>query len=118
MPTTRSKTENLVPDDPKRAAHLALADRIVHGAGPAGTDLRAGAFAGDALPAPLGTLLGKVTTTPVQVTDADVAAAKAAGVGEDELFELIVCAAVGHASRLYTAGLTALAEASADGQAG
>jgi alkylhydroperoxidase/carboxymuconolactone decarboxylase family protein YurZ len=108
-----------VPDDPKRAAHLALVDRILHGAGHATAEERADAFAGgDTLPAPLRTLIGKVTTTPVQVTDADVDAAKAAGISEDELFELIVCAAVGHASRLYTAGLTALAEVTRDGQAG
>jgi hypothetical protein len=106
-----------VPDDPKRAAHLALVDRIVNGAGHTTADQRAAAFTGDTLPPPLGTLLGNVTTTPVQVTDADIDAAKAAGISEDELFELIVCAAVGHASRLYTAGLTALADATADGPA-
>lgn len=105
-------------DDQKRAAHLALADRIVNGAGRATTARRASAFAGDDLPVPLDTLLGKVTATPVRVSDADFAAAKAAGISEDELFELVVCAAVGHSSRLYSAGLAALAEANTDGQAG
>jgi alkylhydroperoxidase family enzyme len=104
--------------DRKRAAHLALADRIVHGAGHASAEQRARAFAGDDLPPTLGTLIGKVTALPVRVTDADFAAAKAAGFSDDELFELVVCAAVGHSSRLYHAGLAALAEATTDGQAG
>jgi len=108
--------ENTLSDDRKRTAHLALADRIVNGAGRATTEQRATAFAGHDLPTPLGALLAKVTATPVQVTDADFAAAKAAGISEDELFELVVCAAVGHSARLYTAGLTGLAEATADGQ--
>jgi len=34
---------------------------------------------------------------------------------EDQLFELIICAAVGQASRQYEAGLAALAEAKKEG---
>jgi hypothetical protein len=52
------------------------------------------------------------------VTDADFAAARAAGSSEDELFELVICAAVGQSGRLYDAGLAALAEAVADDEAG
>jgi hypothetical protein len=47
----------------------------------------------------------------VQVTEADFAAAQAAGFTEDQLFELVVCAAVGQSARMYDAGLVALAEA-------
>jgi alkylhydroperoxidase/carboxymuconolactone decarboxylase family protein YurZ len=90
----------------------------MNGAGRATVEQRAAAFAGDALSPPLGTLLDKVTATPVRDTDADITAAKAAGITEDEVFELVICAAVGHSSRLYSAGLAALAEATADGQAG
>ena len=39
----------------------------------------------------------KADKTPV--TDADVEAAKAGGLTEDEIFELVVCAAYGQASR-------------------
>jgi len=60
---------------------------------------------------PLAGLIGKVATRPARVTDADFAAARAAGVGEDELFELVICAAVGQSARLYDAGLAALAGA-------
>jgi alkylhydroperoxidase family enzyme len=92
-----------------------LVDRVLHGEGRAPAELRAQAFAGEGLPAPLDMVIGKVVARPVQVGDADFAAAKAAGVTDDELFELVVCAAVGHSSRLYAAGLAALAEASGDG---
>jgi alkylhydroperoxidase/carboxymuconolactone decarboxylase family protein YurZ len=59
----------------------------------------------------LDALIGKVATRPTQVTDADFAAAMAAGCSEDEIFELVICAAVGQSARLYDTGLAALAEA-------
>jgi len=63
-------------------------------------------------------LIGKVASSPAQVTDADFAAAKASGFSEDQLFELVVSAAVGQSARLYEAGLAALAEATAGEEAG
>ena len=98
-------------DDKKRAAHRALVDRILNGAGQATTEQRARAFGNDGLAPPLDVLIGKIATSPAQVTEADFAAARAAGFTEDQLFELVVCAAVGRSSRLYEAGLAALAEA-------
>jgi len=101
-----------MPDgDKKRAAHRALVDRILNGAGQAAAAQRARAFGNDGLLPPIGALIGKVATTPAQVTEADFAAAKASGFTEDQLFELVVCAAVGRSARLYEAGLAALAEA-------
>jgi len=103
-----------VPDeDRKRAAYRALADRVLTGEGRAPAEQRASAFGNDGLSGPLHTLIGKVATRPAQVTDADFAAAKASGVTEDQLFELVICAAVGQSARLYDAGLAALAEATA-----
>jgi hypothetical protein len=101
--------------DRKQAAHRALVDRVLHGAGQAPAQLRARAFSNADLPAPLQTLIGKVVTSPAQVTDGDLAAAKAAGFSEDQLFELVIAAAVGQSARLYDAGLAALAEATAPG---
>jgi alkylhydroperoxidase family enzyme len=46
------------------------------------------------------------------VGDADVAALRAEGLGDTEIFEYTVAAAVGQASRRLTAALAALAEAS------
>jgi hypothetical protein len=109
-----------VPDeDRKQAAHRALVDRVLNGEGRASPRQRANAYRNDGLsPPPLQAVIGKVTATPVQISDADVAAAKAAGCTEDELFELMICAAVGRSTRLYEAGLAALAEATGDSEAG
>ena len=101
----------MLAEDKKRAAYRALQDRILTGAGRASPEQRARAFGNAGLSPPLDGLLGKVATRPAQVTDADFAAARAAGVSEDELFELVICAAVGQSARLYDAGLAALAGA-------
>jgi hypothetical protein len=98
-------------EDRKRAAWRGLQDRILNGEGRASAEQRARAFGNAGLSAPLDGLIGKVATRPTQVTDADFAAARAAGFTEDELFELVVCAAVGQSARLYDAGLAALADA-------
>jgi hypothetical protein len=105
-------------EDKKRAAYRALEDRILNGEGRASPEQRACAFSNVGLPPPLDGLVSKVATRPTQVTVADFAAAGAAGFTEDELFELVICAAVGQSGRLYDAGLAALAEAVADGEAG
>ena len=105
-------------EDKKRAAYRALEDRILNGEGRASPEQRACAFRHAGLPPPLDGLVSKVATRPTQVTDADFAAARAAGSSEDELFELVICAAVGQSGRLYDAGLAALAEAVADDEAG
>ena len=56
-------------------------------------------------------LLAKVTKTAWKVTDEDVAAAKATGLTEDQLFELIVCAALGEATRQHDHAAALLDEA-------
>ncbi|MEU5884779.1 hypothetical protein [Spirillospora sp. NPDC047279] len=101
-------------EDRKRAAHRALVDRVLNGEGEASAEDRGRAFRNDGLSPPLDVLIGKVVERPAQVSEADLAAAKAAGRSEDQLFELVVCAAVGRSERLYEAGLAALAEATAD----
>ena len=104
-------------EDQKRAAHRALVDRILNGEGRASPEQRARAFNNADISPPLDALIGKVATRPAQVTNADFAAAKASGFSEDQLFELVISAAVGQSSRRYEAGLAALAEATADGEA-
>jgi len=103
-------------EDKKRAAHQALVDRVLNGEGRASREQRAQAFSDAGVPAPLRALISKVATRPAQVTDADFAAAKAAGFSEDQLFELVIAAAVGQSARLYEAGLAALAEAAGTGR--
>lgn len=103
-------------EDKKRAAHRALVDRVLNAEGRASAQQRVQAFGNADMPPPLGTLISKVATSPAQVTDADFAAAKAAGFTEDQLFELVIAAAVGQSARLYEAGLAALAEAAGLGE--
>jgi alkylhydroperoxidase family enzyme len=107
-----------VPDeDKKRAAQRVLVDRVLNGDGSASQEQRARAFGNADVPPALHGLVGKVAMTPTQVTDADFAAAKASGFSEDQIFELVIAAAVGRSARLYDAGLAALAEATVNGEA-
>jgi hypothetical protein len=100
-------------EDEKRSIHRALVNRILQGPGEAAADQRARAFENAEPAEPLRVLLDKVATDSAQVTDADFAAASAAGFSDDQLFELVICAAVGESTRQYEAGLAALAEATA-----
>ena len=99
----------------KQALAKAIEQRILAGQGTAPAELRANAFEDRNLPEPLAGLLDKVAKRSFQVSDADVNAALAAGFSEDQIFELVICAAVGESSRLYGAGLAALAEVVAEG---
>jgi hypothetical protein len=105
-------------EDTKRAAHRALVDRVVNGEGRASQEQRARAFGNVDVPPALRPLIDKVATRPTQVTDEDFAAAKSSGFSEDQLFELVISAAVGRSARMYEAGLAALAEATATREAG
>jgi hypothetical protein len=91
-----------------RAAHQALVDRILTGEGTTSPQQRAAAFANADVPPPLHTLIDKVATSPTDITDADL---DVAGYTDDQVFELVVAAAVGRSARMYAAGLAALAEA-------
>ncbi|NKY48784.1 hypothetical protein [Nocardia vermiculata] len=95
----------------KRTAHRALVDSVLRGKGAAATDLRARAFHNEKLPAPLFTVIDKVASRPTEISDQDFETAKSAGFSEDQLFELVISAAVGQSSRMYERGLAALAEA-------
>jgi alkylhydroperoxidase family enzyme len=91
-----------------RQARKALVKRILEGAGKASTAERRAAFNNSGLAEPLGTLVNKVARHASRVTDEDITAAKGSGVSEDEIFEIVVCAAVGQATRQYDAALAAL----------
>jgi hypothetical protein len=105
-----------VPDENRKwALHRAMVDRVVNGQGRSSAQQRARVFRNVDLPPPLDTLIDKTASRPAQVTQADFAAAKAAGSSEDQLFELVICAAVGRSARLYEVGLAALAEATNGG---
>lgn len=94
-----------------REARNALLKRILEGAGEASSSDRKAAFSLNGLREPLRPLIDKVATRAFAVTDEDIAAAKASGLSEDQVFEIVVSAAIGQANRQYDAALTALATA-------
>jgi alkylhydroperoxidase family enzyme len=98
----------------KRTAHQALVTRVLQGDGRASRAERRAAFDDTTSPEPLNGLISKVAQHPTQITDDDVAAVKASGLSEDQIFELVVCAAVGQATRQYQNALAALAVAIGD----
>jgi hypothetical protein len=91
-----------------RKAQKALTRRILEGAGTASPFERRATFNNSGLNKPLNTLADKVARHAYTVTDEDIAAAIASGLNEDEVFEIVVCAAVGQATRQYDIALAAL----------
>jgi hypothetical protein len=91
--------------------HRALIARVLGGDGKAPTDLRRAAFDNAGLDEPIRTLIEKVAHHAYRVTDQDVAAVRAAGLSEDQIFEIVVCAAIGQAGRQYENACAALASA-------
>jgi hypothetical protein len=89
-------------------ARKALIARILDGAGRASHAERRSAFNNMGLAEPLSTLVEKVAMRAPFVTDEDIAAVAATGLSEDQIFEIVVCAAIGQASRQYDIALGAL----------
>lgn len=95
--------------------HRALVARVLDSEGTAPRELRRAAFDNAGLDEPLRTLVDKVAYRACRVTDEDITTVRAAGLSEDEVFEIVVCAAIGQASRQYGSALAALAIATKDG---
>ena len=88
-------------------ARTALVTRILEGAGKASPSDRRAAFNNSGLTQPLRTLVDKVAIHAYTVAEEDINAAKS-GLSEDQIFEIVVCAAVGQATRQYDTALAAL----------
>ncbi|MGE5803885.1 MAG: hypothetical protein ACM358_16700 [Gemmatimonadota bacterium] len=95
-------------------ARKTLVARIVEGDGRASCAQRRAAFDNAGLAEPLRALIDKVARHAYKVTDQDIAAARAAGLSEDQIFEVVVCAAIGQASRQLDAALAALGAAAGE----
>jgi alkylhydroperoxidase family enzyme len=95
-------------------ARQTLVARILEGEGTASRAQRRAAFDNARLAEPLRALIDKVAKHAHEVTDEDIAAAKASGLSEDQIFELVVSAAIGQATRQHDTALAALAEATPD----
>ena len=86
----------------------ALLARVLEGDGTASRTQREAAFDGSGLSGPLAALIEKVAKHAYKVTDEDIAAVRGSGLTEDQIFELVVCAAIGQATRQHDAALAAL----------
>lgn len=91
-----------------RTLREALIARILEGSGQLAHAQRRAAFDNAGLDEPLATLIRKVTEQAHKIADDDLAATRATGLSEDQIFEIIVCAAVGQATRQHDAALAAL----------
>ena len=89
-------------------ARKALITRILEGDGKASLAQRLAAFDHTGFSEPMNTLIDKVIKQAYRVTDGDIAVAKASGLSEDQIFEIVVCAAVGQAARQHDTALAAL----------
>jgi hypothetical protein len=89
----------------------ALLQCVLDGKGRAAPKLRRAAFENAILTEPLRTLIEKVVLQPTQIRDGDFSALRASGFTEDQIFELVVCAAVGAADRQLDNALQALKSA-------
>ena len=96
-------------------ARKAVVARILDGDGRASHAQRRAAFDNAGLAEPLTALIDKVAKRAYNVTDEDIAAARASGLSEDQIFEMVVCAAIGQASRQYDQALGALEAATEEG---
>ena len=94
-----------------RGLREALIARILEGNGQVARGQRRAAFDNAVLDEPLATWIRKLTKQAHEIADGDLAAARAAGLSEDQIFEVIVCAAVGQATRQHDAALAALESA-------
>jgi hypothetical protein len=89
----------------ERAAMVA---RILEGSGEASLEHRRAAFRNDGVEGSVRDLVSKVCERAREITEDDIAAVRAAGFSEDQVFEVCVCAAVGQATRQLDSALAAL----------
>lgn len=88
--------------------HKALVFRILEGEGCASRSRRRSAFDNAERDEPMKTLISKVAEHTTPVADEDFAAARASGLSEDQIFEMVVAAAIGQATRQYCGAIAAL----------
>ncbi|BBZ15918.1 carboxymuconolactone decarboxylase family protein [Mycolicibacterium gadium] len=94
--------------------HDELVDRVLGSGGTAPLPMRRAAYEATGLDEPLQSLVDKVARHADLVSDGDFDAARAQGLSEDQIFEIVVCAAIGQADREYTGALAALAAATGE----
>jgi hypothetical protein len=95
-------------EDKKLTKHKLLVTRVLEGDGRATPVQRRAAFDNAGLEGSLSTLVNKVARYAYRVTDEDINTVKVSGFSEDQIFELVVCAAIGQSTRQYESALAAL----------
>jgi hypothetical protein len=91
-----------------RHARNELVSRLLDGDGTASRTQRRAAFDNAGLSEPVSALVAKVVDRAHDIIDEDVAAVRASGLSEDQIFEIVLCAAVGQAARQYESALAAI----------
>jgi hypothetical protein len=91
-----------------RQLRRALVVRVLEGDGTASHIHRHAAFDNADPSVPTGTLLDKVVHRANEVIDEDIVAVRASGLSEDQIFEIVVCVAIGQAVRQHDTALAAL----------
>lgn len=94
--------------DETRRLREAVVDRAVRGAGVSAPASRLAAFENRGTDPRAGALVDTVARNAWKVTSGQLEAAVAAGLSEDEVFELAVCAALGQATRQRAAAAATL----------
>jgi alkylhydroperoxidase family enzyme len=91
--------------------HSALVAQVLNGDGRASPEIRRAAFNNEGLAEPVGSFVEKVAHNARTVTDADISTLRKTGLGEDQIYEIVVCAAIGQATRQYQNALADLSAA-------
>lgn len=92
-------------------ARKALLQRILEGQGNASPSDRRTAFDNSGLGESLCQLVDKVARDPRGFADEDIDRVRQSGLSEDQIFEIVVCAAIGQATRQYDSAKAALESA-------
>ena len=86
----------------------ALLRRVLEGDGKTSAIERRSAFNNRCLSEPLRLLVDKVAVNASSVDDGDISRARQSGLSEEQVFEIVVCAAIGQASRQFDRAKAAL----------
>ncbi len=89
-------------------AQPALLRRVLEGAGNGSLSDRRAAFDNRGLAEPMSQLVDKVAKSATAITDEEINWVRETGFSEDQIFEMVVCAAIGQACRQYEVAKAAL----------
>ncbi len=89
-------------------ARSALLQRVLEGEGKASLSDRRSAFDNRGLAEPMSQLVDKVARSAPGITNEDINRVRQTGFSEDQIFEIVLCAAIGQACRQYEVAKAAL----------